>query len=150
MSGDIRENGSTLEPAVRYARILGLFAIVLLVTGVALAHMYLTPWADMFLYNADSITLALIVKSVRAGESFHWVLSSQLFLFPEGLLYAVSSVLVPAVKYSFLLNAFINLICLFALYFLIAKLILKDVGGFCDLQFVSCGLLYALRDAARY
>lgn len=128
MTDNMREKSGISGPVVRYSRIFGLIIIVLLVAGVALAHMYLTPWADMLLYNADSITLALVVKSIRAGESFHWILSSQLFLFPEGLLYAISNILVPAVKYSFLFNAFLNLLCLFALYFFIAKSIIKEVG----------------------
>jgi len=128
MAVDIRENSRISSPAVRYARILGLFAIVLLIAGIALAHLYLTPWASLLLYNGDSLTLALLAKSIRAGESFHWILSSQLFLFPEGLFYAVSSILVPATKYSFLFNAFLNLVALFALYFLIAKSVLKDAG----------------------
>jgi hypothetical protein len=128
MAVDIRENSRISPSAVRYARIIGLFVIVLLIAGIALAHLYLTPWASLLLYNGDSLTLALIAKSIRTGESFHWILSSQLFLFPEGLFYAASSILVPATKYSFLLNAFLNLLSLFALYFLIAKSILKDVG----------------------
>jgi hypothetical protein len=128
MAVDIRESSRTSSSAVRYPRILGLFVIVLLVAGIALAHLYLTPWASLLLYNGDSLTLALIAKSVRAGESFHWILSSQLFLFPEGLFYAVSSILVPVTKYTFLFNAFLNLVTLFALYFLIAKSILKDTG----------------------
>jgi hypothetical protein len=128
MTDDMRKTDEISSPIVGYARILGLSAIVLLITGIALAHLYLTPWASLLLYNGDSLTLALIAKSIRAGEDFHWILSSQLFLFPEGFFYAVSSILVPAAKYSFLFNAFLNLLSLFVLYFFIAKSILKDLG----------------------
>jgi hypothetical protein len=127
MAVDMREDNRISGSAVRYIRIFGLCVLILLVVGLALAHLCLTPWVDWLFYNGDSITLALIAKSIRNGESFHWVLSSQLFLFPEGLFYAVSDILVPSIKYSFLFNASLNLICLFALYFLIAKSILKDV-----------------------
>lgn len=128
MTVDRRENSKISAFSILHVRTIGLFLSIVLVIGLALAHLCLTPWADWLFYNGDSITLALIAKSIRNGESFHWVLSSQLFLFPEGLFYAVSDILVPSVRYSLLFNASLNLICLFTLYFLIAKSILKDVG----------------------
>jgi len=76
----------------------------------------------VYFYNGDSLTLALLWKSLRAGEPFHWVLSSQLFLFPEGLLYAVSALIAPTIRASFLVNSAIAVALLYTRYWLLGRL----------------------------
>ncbi|WP_321892742.1 hypothetical protein [Paraburkholderia tropica] len=88
---------------------------------MALIHLALTPWVKLFLYNGDSITLALLVRSVLSGEPFHWVLSSQLFIFPEGPIYFVCQLIAGNPKYALFLNAFLNIAILFIGYRSVAR-----------------------------
>lgn len=100
-------------------------AVFLLLACMAMVHLALTPWAQLFLYNGDSITLALLVRSVLSGEPFHWVLSSQLFIFPEGPIYFVSQLIVGNPKYALFLNAFLNLVVLFFGYRTVGRVFLE-------------------------
>ncbi|WP_322091655.1 hypothetical protein [Paraburkholderia bannensis] len=99
----------------------GLGVLVAILGIVAVAHICMPPWREIFFFNGDSLTLALMAKSVRAGEAFHWTLSSQLFAFPEFVIYSGINLLVPDHRYTLLVNAFVSVCLLFVGYFLIAR-----------------------------
>jgi len=65
-------------------------------------------WRDHLYYDGDNITLALALKSWFEGEPFHWVFSSQTFLFPEVPLYLASYGLTHDFAHALLVNALLN------------------------------------------
>jgi len=92
-------------------------AVVVVVFGgfTALGHVATTAWSFIFIYQGDSIVLPLVEQSIRRGEPFEWVFSSQLFIFPEGLFYAISSVPSDDPRIVLSINALLNLVALYAL-----------------------------------
>jgi len=102
------------------------FAWPILPLGIAIyvnfIHIASSPgWRDLYLYHGDSVTLSMILSSIKNGEPFNWVLSSQLFIFPEGLIYAISSVLTSNIYGSLVLNTIINFTALGALFWTIGR-----------------------------
>lgn len=82
----------------------------ILLLGIALLGRLLNgPWLPYFLYDGDSLALPLLLESLSAGEPFQWVMTSQLFVFPEAPLYLLSSLLAGgSPQASLLVNAVIN------------------------------------------
>jgi len=91
-----------------------------------MAHVAASNWQHFFLYDADSLTLPLVKQSLSHGEPFKWIFSSQIFLFPEGILYGLCSLVTASVRSSLLLNAFVNIVLLYILLRLIAGVVLKN------------------------
>jgi hypothetical protein len=96
---------------------------ILLCSLIATGHLLLTPWRDLYLFNADSLTLALFAKSLLSGEALSWKFSSQIFFFPELFLYIFCYVLTPSIEWSFIANSFVNLWLWVALTYLLARAI---------------------------
>jgi len=92
-------------------------AVVVVVFGgfTALGHIATTGWSFIFMYQGDSIVLPLIEQSIHRGEPFEWVFSSQMFIFPEGLLYALSSIPSDDPRVVLTINTLVNLVALYAL-----------------------------------
>lgn len=86
-------------------------------------------WKELFLYNGDSITLALVAKSIFRAEKFNWVFSSQTFLFPEGPIYFLSYLFSENFKAALFINAYFNILSIIALLILIARHALEDLGS---------------------
>jgi hypothetical protein len=110
----------------RIASILGEIIPVLVIIGavlVALASISTNGWTDVLLYNGDSLVLPLLERSIQLGEPLDWVFSSQLFLFPEGLLYAVSSIFSDSIRVVLTINAVVNVLVIYVLLRWIARLI---------------------------
>ncbi|MBF4463341.1 MULTISPECIES: hypothetical protein [unclassified Rathayibacter] len=84
-----------------------------------------TGWQPYFLRDGDSLALPLIVQSLLSGEPLQWVMTSQLFFFPELPLYAISSV-AGSPSASLLLNGVLNVVVLFALVRWVSALVLVD------------------------
>lgn len=82
-------------------------------------HIATTAWADTFFNNSDSLTLALIHQSIRLKEPMNWILSSQIFLFPEAVIYAIASIFSTNFRVILIVNSL--LICL--LIYLILRFI---------------------------
>lgn len=92
-------------------------AVVVVIFGgfTAVGHIASTAWWFVFLYQGDSIVLPLVEQSIHRGEDFQWVFSSQLFIFPEGLFYAVSSIPSDDPHVVLTINAILNIVVLYAL-----------------------------------
>lgn len=132
MSSEAGAGTSSPAPAVKrpprgLAEALGLLAILSL-SAVVVAQMLRGPWANYMFYNGDSVVLPLIEKSIAAGDEFQWVFSSQLFLFPEALLYAVSSAFTDDPRIALLVNAFVNILVLYGVLRSVAAQIGRRVG----------------------
>lgn len=115
------------RPARALAEALGLLTILSL-SAVVIAQMLRGPWANYMFYNGDSVVLPLIEQSIAAGDEFEWVFSSQLFLFPEAVLFAVSSAFTDDPRIALLVNAFVNVLVLYGLLRSIAAQIGRRVG----------------------
>ena len=112
---------------------VGLIAItslcLLSLASVVVGHIVLTSWRDIFFFNSDSLTLPLLLRSVLAGEVFQWRFSSQLFFFPEALLYFISALLTPSIEWALILNALFN--------FLLVVGLLIWLGALSGLSFIG-------------
>jgi len=86
-----------------------------------------TDWEDLFLYNGDSLVLPLLEQSLAKGEPIHWVFSSQLFVFPEAVLYALSSLVTEGPRSALVLNGVLNLVVLYALIRAISGIVLSGL-----------------------
>lgn len=103
---------------------IALSGLALLVV-MALLHLLQPAWRDVYFYNGDSLTLALLMKSLVEGEPFRWVLSSQLFLFPEALIYALCSAVTTSVRSALLVNSAVALLLLYVGYGLLGRVVLE-------------------------
>lgn len=102
-----------------------LMAILLALTA-EIAHFVSSGWQQLFLYNSDSLTLPLLRQSIVHREAFHWVFSSQIFLFPEVILYALSSVLTSSIRASLIMNAYLNMAILYVLFRMVINKLSKQ------------------------
>lgn len=88
--------------------------LVLSATLLVLWRLSATPWWSYLLLDGDSLALPLLVQSVGRGEPFHWVMTSQLLVFPELPLYLVSLALAGGAPVAALVvNAFVNVAVLY-------------------------------------
>lgn len=97
------------------------FAVIGLLLG--------TGWREYFVRDGDSLALPLMIRSLLSGEPLQWVMTSQLFFFPELPLFAVAS-LAGDVVASLLLGGVINAVVLFVVVRGIAALVLSDRPAF--------------------
>ncbi|MDY0911426.1 hypothetical protein [Rathayibacter festucae] len=118
-----------LRPSSAGARSLLLDAVAgLLVAAATLATIGAllgTGWRVYFLRDGDSLALPMMMESLRSGEPLQWVMTSQLFFFPELPLYALSS-LAGSVQAALLLNGVLNVVLLFVIARGVAALVLAD------------------------
>jgi hypothetical protein len=70
-------------------------------------------WRAVFLANGDSLVLPLVLQSLQRGEPFHWVFSSQTFLFPEFPLSAICGLIMGSPQGGLVLNAILNVVLLY-------------------------------------
>ena len=90
-----------------------------------LGHLARTSWLHIFLYDSDSLTLPVIRQSLAHKEQILWVFSAQLNLFPEGILYALSSLFTSSIRSSLIINAVLNVVLFYVLIRLIIKVFSK-------------------------
>lgn len=102
--------GLAREWVIEVAGVLAVVAVALLLLGRLLT----SSWTHILLYNGDSLVLPLLVDSIVGNEPFEWVFSSQLFLFPELPLYALSSALTATPQSALMFSACLNLLLLYA------------------------------------
>jgi hypothetical protein len=116
-----------------------LICISILLIGVMFLHLNSINWKGLFYFHGDSVTLALALKSILAGEPFKWVFSSQLFIFPEGILYAISYLVSQDYKSALLINAYINIGLIFlGAYYLVGYLRIKGGSAYNFFIILSC------------
>lgn len=96
-------------------------AAALAVIGLLLG----TGWRTYFLRDGDSLALPLVLESVRSGEPLQWVMTSQLFFFPELPLFLLAS-LAGDTAASLLLGGVINVVVLFIVVRAISGVVLSD------------------------
>ncbi len=78
-------------------------------------HIADSTWTQLFLYNSDSLTLPIFRQALNSKAPLMWVSSSQFLLFPEGLVYAISSILTDSIRASLVFNAYLNVVILYVL-----------------------------------
>lgn len=87
-----------------------------LIAVVAVAQIASTARAELLFRDADSLVVALLVRSVGDGEAFDWVMSSVLFL-PEaivfGVLWMIGRLLSLETDTVLVVNAVVNLTALY-------------------------------------
>ncbi len=107
-----------------------LCAILAIVFGFVIEfhHIVFSSWKQFFFNNSDVLTLPLVGQSIALHEPFHWVFSSQIFLFPEGLLYAISRLFTPNFQDALVLNALINCLALYGLWRLLVHQVIRNVS----------------------
>lgn len=93
-------------------------ALAAILAGFSLVidHINTTDWKEFFLGNSDMLTLSLVWQSITSSEPFHWVFSSQIFIFPELPLYALASLFGGSFKTTLIINAFFNITLVYVLF----------------------------------
>lgn len=97
--------------------------VVVFASLIALSNTAGTTWAGILFDNADSVVLPLMRESLAKGEPQEWVFSSQAFLFPEGMLYAFSSLFSNSIRVTLAINAVLNVVLLYVAFRVIAHLL---------------------------
>lgn len=92
-------------PSVAFVVTLGAIVACSL---VGVGQVLQPTWRELFLFNGDSLTLALYAQSLFSGEPRDWTFSSQIFFFPEIVLYLICYALTPTLEWSFILNGLVN------------------------------------------
>lgn len=82
---------------------------------IVISRLVESSWLDYLLYDADSLALPLLLHSLESGEPFQWVMTSQLFFFPELPLFFISSLFGQSTQGSLLVNSVVNALVLYAL-----------------------------------
>jgi hypothetical protein len=72
-----------------------------------LAH---SSWRPVMLYDGDALTLPILWRAVVHGEPWHPVLSPQLLVFPEAVIYGVARLATTSTSASLVAVAYINVI----------------------------------------
>lgn len=98
-----------------------LVACIFLTVCVVYSQINFGSWTQLFFYNGDSITLALLIESIKNKESFNWIFSSQTFLFPEVPIYFLSYLLTQNHRVALVANAILNIFILYFFVYLLAK-----------------------------
>ncbi len=99
--------------------------VVITVSLLAVGQVLQSNWNDLFLFNGDSLTLALYAKSLFSGELRDWTFSSQIFFFPEIFIYVICYAITPNLEWSFILNGLVN----YWLYIFLLYCIASAVGA---------------------
>lgn len=120
--------------SLHIALVLLTSCVVIAVSLLAVGQVLQSNWNDLFLFNGDSLTLALYAKSLFSGELRDWTFSSQIFFFPEIFIYVICYALTPNLEWSFILNGLVN----YWLYVFLLYRIASAVGA--DL-WVRCGFV---------
>ena len=95
--------------------LLEVVGLILIVIGfiLVLNNINSGPLKEFVFGNADMLTLPLVHQSLMLGEPFQWIFSSQIFLFPEALIYGISSLFGNNFKLALIINSFIAIILLY-------------------------------------
>lgn len=113
---------------------VGVFSTLAILITTCLLHFntiysqsnFTQSWRHYLLSDGDSLVIPLLFKSVfEQREAFGWISSSQLFLFPEGVLYGISYVLTLPLSENFVASLYLCsaliLLSVYTLLYLIFK-----------------------------
>lgn len=98
--------------------------VVVFGTFIVLAHIAHSNWLNSYLYNGDSLTLAILRQSIAHKDPMQWVFSAQLNLFPEGVFYAISSFFMSSIRATFVLSSILNVV----VYYVLIRYIIKALS----------------------
>jgi hypothetical protein len=115
--------------------------ITIVVSSLAIGQVLQSNWNDLFLFNGDSLTLALYAKSLFSGELRDWTFSSQIFFFPEIFIYVICYALTPNLEWSFILNGLVNYWLYIFLLYRIASAVGADLWVRCGFAVLAACLL---------
>ncbi len=115
--------------------------VVIAVSLLAIGQVLQSNWNELFLFNGDSLTLALYAKSLFSGELRDWTFSSQIFFFPEIFIYVICYALTPNLEWSFILNGLVNYWLYAFLLYRIASAIGASLLARCGFTILSVCLL---------
>src|SRR3990167_3502317 len=132
----IRFNRHTL---IKYSLEIASLVLLSLSFMLVLRHIDISPWKEFIFGNSDILTLSLVWDSITSGEPFNWVFSSQIFLFPELPLYALSSLFSGDFKITLIINAFINIVIFYVIVRLLVNIFTNN-----KIISLSFGLLFTL------
>jgi hypothetical protein len=85
-------------------------AVVVSLLTVEVRFLAHSSWRPVMLYNGDSLTLPILWRALIHGEPLHPVLSPQLLLFPEAVIYAVARLGTTSTSASLVAVAYINVV----------------------------------------
>ena len=127
--------------AFHIALVLLTSCVVIAVSLIAVGQVLQSNWNELFLFNGDSLTLALYAKSLFSGELRDWTFSSQIFFFPEIFIYVICYALTPNLEWSFILNGLVNYWLYAFLLYRIASAIGASLLARCGFTILSVCLL---------
>ncbi len=116
--------------------------VLLFAITIEMRHIANTNWMQLFLYNGDSLTLAIMKQALLSKTPFIWISSSQFNIFPEGLFYAFSSIITTSIRASIVFNAYLNIVVLYALTRWVASGFKNIPNIYKRLFALSCCLLF--------
>ncbi|NQX11127.1 hypothetical protein HQQ80_05775 [Microbacteriaceae bacterium VKM Ac-2855] len=117
---------TTRTPRWRVALVEAVPVLVVVATAIVILSRFASSaWSAILLYNGDSLVLPLLEKSITAGEPFEWVFSSQLFIFPELMIYGFISLFTDDTRLTIISYVVVNLLLLYTFARLIARFSLQ-------------------------
>jgi len=109
-----------------------------------LSYIAHSSWLTFFLYDGDALTLPLFRESIARHEQLVPALSTQLLVFPEGGIYAFCSALTTSIRSSLVLNAYVNILLLYAAVRALAPAVVRQAGRRGPAAAVFCTSLIGL------
>lgn len=89
--------------------------VALALSVIALRHVVATERVALLWYDADSVLLPLVERSIRSGQPFEWAMSPALFFFPELPVYLLCSLVTATAQQALALNGVLVLLAVYAL-----------------------------------
>jgi hypothetical protein len=117
---------SRLQWLSGFAGELAALVVVVALVLVPLGRMAGSLWSAILLYNGDSLVLPLLYESIASNEPFEWVFSSQLFFFPEAILYSAIAFFFEDPRATIITNSVVNVLLFYAFTRLIARFALRQ------------------------
>jgi hypothetical protein len=103
-------------PVVRAVAQEALGAVLALVlAALALRHVLATARVALLWYDADSVLLPLVARSIALGQPFEWAMSPALFFFPELPVYLATAAVTTTPQQALALNGVLVLLAVYAL-----------------------------------
>ena len=103
--------------------LLEALSILAVISGffIELRFIVTSAWENFLFNNSDMLTLPLVQQSIALKEPFHWIFSSQIFLFPEAVLYTLSATISPNFRVALVVNALLSCLIFYVLMRLITR-----------------------------
>jgi len=93
---------------------------------VALRHLLGTNRIALLWYDADSVLLPLVQRSLRLGQAFEWAMSPALFFFPELPVYLLCAAVTTTPQAALSLNGVLVIVAVYALVRAVAAQLMPE------------------------